>query len=101
MTIKDIADSLNYYFHNYVCSDTNKSFLHKLTFNNTKIGAYKEAQLDIYFKKLKEKAVLVDTLRLTGKVINEDKTQLTENLCKIFIAWLIDNKDNIEKYGVQ
>lgn len=100
MNIKDIVESLNYYFHNYICNSLNAAFIYKLTFNNTRIGAYKEAQLDIYFKKLKEKAVLVDTLKLTGKVINDDKGPLTEDVCKAFIVWLLNNKEKIESYGI-
>jgi hypothetical protein len=98
MEVKGIIEALNYYF-----SNTFKDkgvFLHKITFGDTKVGAYKKAQLEIYYKELKKKAVLVDTLNLAGKVINGDKGPLTEDVCKAFIVWLILNKDKIDSYGV-
>lgn len=98
MGIKEIIEALNYYFN---ISNSNKgTFIHKLSFENTRIGAYKEAQLALYYKELKKKAVLVDTIKLVGKVVSDDKKALTEDLCKTFIAWLITNKNKIDSYGI-
>lgn len=98
MGIKEILEAVNYYFSNRF--KDKGVFIHKLVFNDTRVGAYKEAQLDIYYKELKKKAVLVDTLKLTGKVINNDKENLTKDLCKAFLVWLILNLDKIDSYGV-
>ena len=97
MEINILIQGLNNYFSNKF---KNKGvFLHKLSFNNTRIGAYKEAQLDIYYKELKAKAVIVDTLKLVGKATNDDKSKLIEAICLAFISWMIENKDKIDNYG--
>ena len=98
MEVNILIQGLNNYFSNKF--KDKGIFLHKLSFNNTRMGAYKEAQLDIYYKELKSKAVTVDTLKLVGKVINDDKTKLIEAICVAFMSWMIENKEKINSYGI-